>query len=150
MECSKGSGYPTRSRPPYGPHLRSSLGGSCLRVTYFFRVWVRLLVSRSAGPPQIRLLDVTVPSGRLKQLWPVATRTAAAETRCQAYLVAEMQRTPDRAPKPKAAILADCQSRFPGLSERGFDRAWAHAIVVTGAHWRRGGRPRHSRTGPAT
>jgi hypothetical protein len=109
-----------------------------------------IVVARRMGPPNTQLLSPTVPAAKIRKLWPVARPSAAAETRCQAYLVAEMQRTPDRAPKPKAAILADCQSRFPDLSERGFDRAWAHAIIETGAHWRRGGRPRHPRTSSAT
>ena len=95
------------------------------------------------GPSHTQLLSPTVPAAKIRKLWPAGRRTAAAETRCQAYLVAEMQRSPERAPKPKAAILADCQARFPGLSERGFDRVWAHAIVETDAHWSRGGRPRH-------
>jgi hypothetical protein len=113
---------------------------------FFPSLGMPIATAQRMGSPQTRLLDVTVPSRRVKKLSPVAMRTAAAETRCQAYLVAEMQRTPDRAPKPKAAVLADCQFRYPDLSERGFERAWAHAIVATGARWSRGGRPRHHRT----
>lgn len=102
-----------------------------------------IVTARRMGPPHTQLLSPTVPAAKIRKLWPAGRRTAAAETRCQAYLVAEMQRSPERAPKPKAAILADCQARFPGLSERGFDRVWAYAIVETDAHWSRGGRPRH-------
>jgi hypothetical protein len=52
-----------------------------------------------------------------------------------------MKRSPDRAPKPKAGFLADCRARFPGLGERGFNRAWAAAIELIGATgWRKPGR----------
>jgi len=117
---------------------------------FFPSLGTSIAIAQRMGSPHTQLLDVTVPAAKVKKLWPVATPTAAAETRCQAYLIAEMQRTPNRAPKPKAAILADCRLRFPGLSERGFDRVWTHAIATTGAHWSRGGRPRRHRTSSAT
>jgi hypothetical protein len=97
------------------------------------------------GDPQTQLLSATVPAAKLRKLWPAAKRTVAAQTRCQEYLVTEMKRSPDRAPKPKPDFLADCQARFPGLSERGFERAWANAIELTGAvRWRKAGRRRKS------
>jgi len=90
--------------------------------------------------PRTRLL-ATVPAAKVRKLWPAAKRTAAAETRCRAYLITEMQRSLERAPKPKRDFLADCQARFPGLSERGFERAWAKAKALTGAAgWSKAGR----------
>jgi hypothetical protein len=102
-------------------------------------------IAQRIGSPQTRLLDVTVPTAGVRKLWPAAKRTVAAETRCQGYLAAEMRRTRNRSPKPKGDFLADCRARFPGLSERGFERAWASAIKQTGAvNWGKGGRPRKS------
>jgi hypothetical protein len=85
------------------------------------------------GTPQSRLLSATVPAAKVRKLWPVAKQTAGATARCQEYLLTEMKRSPDRSPKSKSDLLADCQARFPGLSERGFERARANAIRQTGA-----------------
>jgi len=102
------------------------------------------IVARRIGPPHTRLLDITVPAAKVRKLWP-AKRTAAAETRCQNYLIAEMKRSLDRAPKAKSELLADCQARFQGLSERGFERAWANAMRLAGAFgWSKAGRRRKS------
>jgi hypothetical protein len=104
-----------------------------------------VVIAQRMGPPQTQLLSPTVPAAKVRKLWPVAKRTAAAETRCQEYLNAEMERSLDRARKPKAEFLADCRFRFPGLSERSFERAWANAIKLTGAvGWSKGGRRRKS------
>jgi len=106
---------------------------------------VPVVIARRIGPPQTRLLSVTVPKAKLRKLWPAAKRTSAAQTRCREYLTTEMERSLDRAPKPKSDFLIDCQARFPDLSERGFERAWAHAVKVTGAvGWSKGGRRRKS------
>jgi hypothetical protein len=96
-------------------------------------VWSTFEIVQRMGPPQTRLLSATVPAAKVRKLWPAAKRTAAAEGRCQQYLITEMKRSPDRAPKSKSDLLADCQARFPGLSGRGFERAWANAIRQTDA-----------------
>ena len=102
-----------------------------------------VVIARRIGPPQTQLLSPTVPAAKIRKLWPAAKRTAAAAMRCQEYLLTEMKRSLDRAPKPKPDFLADCQARFPGLSKRGFERAWANAIRVTGAvGWSKAGRRR--------
>jgi hypothetical protein len=104
-----------------------------------------VVIGQRMGPQEIQLLSATVPAAKVKKLWPTAKRTAAAATRCQEHLVTEMKRSLDRAPNPKPDVLADCQARFPGLSERGFERAWANAIELTGADgWRKPGRRRKS------
>jgi hypothetical protein len=104
-----------------------------------------VVIAQRMGPPQTRLLGATVPAAKLRKLWPVAKRTAAAETRCQEHLVTEMKRSLDRAPNPKRYFRANCQARFLGVTERGFERAWAKAIKRTGAvGWRKAGRPRKS------
>jgi hypothetical protein len=104
-----------------------------------------VVIARGMGPPRTRLLSATVPAAKVRKLWPAAKRTAAAAMQCRKYLVVEMKRSPDRAPQPKPQILAGCQARFPGLSERGFDRAWTDAIAQTGSvGWRKAGRRRKS------
>ena len=100
-----------------------------------------IVIAQKMGAPRTRLLSATVPAAKVRKLWPAAKRTAAAETRCQEYLVTEMKRSLDRAPKPKGDFRADYQARFPGLSERGFERAWARAKRLSGAAgWGRAGR----------
>jgi hypothetical protein len=102
-----------------------------------------VVIAQRMGPPQTQLLSPTVPAAKIRKLWPAAKRTAAAAMRCQEYLLTEMKRSLDRAPKPKPDFLADCQARFPGLSMRGFERAWANAIRLTGAvGWSKAGRRR--------
>jgi hypothetical protein len=99
-----------------------------------------IVIVQKTGAPRTRLV-ATVPAAKVRKLWPLGRRTAAAETRCQAYLVAEMRRSPNRQPKPKRDFLADGQARFPGLSERAFERAWAKAKELTGAAgWGKAGR----------
>ena len=108
-----------------------------------------VVIAQRMGPPQTRLLSATVPAAKVKKLWPVAKQTAAAEARCQKYLITEMKRSPDRAPKSKSDLLADCQALFPGLSKRGFERARANAIRQTGAvGWGKKGRRRKSSLAP--
>jgi hypothetical protein len=100
-----------------------------------------IVIAQSLGAPRTRLLFTTVPAAKVRKLWPLAKRTAAAETQCREYLVTAMRRSPDRQPKPQRDFLADCQERFPGLSERAFERAWANAKILTGAAgWGRPGR----------
>jgi hypothetical protein len=103
------------------------------------------IIAQRMGSPHRRLLDITLPAAKVRKLWPAAKRTAAAQTRCQEYLVTEMSRSPARAPKPKRELLAECLAHFQGLSERGFERAWANAIKRTGAvGWSKAGRRRKS------
>jgi hypothetical protein len=103
------------------------------------------IIAQRMGSPHTRLLDIALPAAKVRKLWPAAKRTAAVQTRCQEYLVTEMNRSPGRAPKPKRELLADCLAHFQGLSERGFERAWANAIKLTGAvGWSKAGRRRKS------
>jgi hypothetical protein len=102
-----------------------------------------IVIAQRMGPPRTRLLRSTLPAAKVRKLWPAARRTAAAEKRAREYLITEIERSFDRAPKSKRELLADCQSRFPDLSGRGFERAWANAIGLTGAvGWAKAGRPR--------
>jgi hypothetical protein len=80
------------------------------------------------GPPQTRLLSATVPAAKVRKLWPAAKQSIAAEAQCQKYLIIEMKRSPDRAPKSSRDLFEDCHARFQGLGKRGFERARAKAI----------------------
>jgi hypothetical protein len=65
---------------------------------------------------------------------------AGAESRCRAWLVEEMRKSPSPR-KAKAEYLAEGKGMFLGLSRRGFDRAWAWAVSATGAtEWTAPGR----------
>jgi uncharacterized short protein YbdD (DUF466 family) len=104
-----------------------------------------VIIARRMGSPRTRIHSLTVPAARVKKLWPAAKLTAVAEAKCREYLSTEMKRSPDRPPKPKHEFFEDCRVRFPGLGERGFERAWAAAIKLTdAADWSKPGRPRKS------
>jgi hypothetical protein len=44
----------------------------------------------------------------------------------------------------KEGYLRAAVDKYPGLSERGFERAWARAIEETQARWNLAGRPKKS------
>ncbi len=65
--------------------------------------------------------------------------SAAAEKACTVDLEKQMRASPDK-PKPKEACWRDAVARFPRLSRKAFDRAWAKAIESSGSfNWRRPG-----------
>jgi hypothetical protein len=104
-----------------------------------------VVIAQRMGPPKTRLLSATVPAAKVWKLWPAAKRTTAAETQCQKYLITEMNRSPDRSPKSKRDLFEVCHARFQGLGKRGFERARANAIRLTGAvGWGQAGRRRKS------
>jgi hypothetical protein len=75
-------------------------------------------MAKRVGSPQTRLLCCTVPAAKVRKLWLAAKLSAVAERRCQEYLLTEIRRSFDRAPKPKHELFADCQARFAGVSGR--------------------------------
>jgi hypothetical protein len=74
--------------------------------------------------------------------------TAAAENRCFRWLIEEMRKSPDSSPKSREDFLVEAKTKFRGLSDRAFERAWKNAINQTGAEaWSKPGRrPGNSRT----
>jgi hypothetical protein len=65
----------------------------------------------------------------------------SAETKCQQWLEEEMQKNPRERPEAKDWYCKQAIKNFSGLSERGFDRAWAAAIKKIGADkWSKAGR----------
>jgi hypothetical protein len=100
-----------------------------------------VVITQRIGHPHTRLLSTTVPAAKVRKLWPAAKLTAAAEAQCKEHLITAMRRSLNRAPKPKRDFHVDCKTRFPGLSDRGFERAWAEAKKLTGATgWGKAGR----------
>jgi hypothetical protein len=72
-------------------------------------------------------------------------RTVSAQTQCQTWLKEQMEASPNQKPKTIKAYWQAADAKWPGLSKRAFDRAWAGAIKGSGAHkWAKGGRPRKS------
>jgi hypothetical protein len=71
----------------------------------------------------------------------VQTRSAEPESLCRAWLEEEMRKSPHRSPKPRDHFLTEALQKFPGLSKRGFGKAWNAANTATGAKWKRAGRP---------
>jgi hypothetical protein len=83
------------------------------------------------------------PAGR--PLLPAAQPlTVKAETDCQVWLVSLMTESRQCRPKKKSTYFEVAQKRFPGLSERAFERAWANAIKETGSNWGKAGAPKKS------
>jgi hypothetical protein len=69
-----------------------------------------------------------------------AASSIQAQSRCRRWLAEQMRQSPSPQ-KAKAGYRADAKTRFPGLSERAFDRAWAGAVEETGAtEWAAPGR----------
>jgi hypothetical protein len=66
--------------------------------------------------------------------------SARAEAHCRAWLAERMKVSPCH-PTPKRKCLEEAKRNFPGLSDRGFVRAWDEAIQTTGAvAWSKAGR----------
>lgn len=78
-----------------------------------------------------------------KAVAPRVSQTAKAESDCRRWLTEQIQKSPHQRPKPRGDFRREALERFPGLSGRGFERAWDAAIESAGALlWRASGRPR--------
>jgi hypothetical protein len=81
----------------------------------------------------------TLPTPELRANTP--RQTIAAETASRRWLVSLMTSSPKASPK-KTSMWIEARRKWPALSRRGFERAWANALAETGASWSRAGRPR--------
>jgi hypothetical protein len=81
----------------------------------------------------------TVPASLVRKRRPISP-TAKAERDCGDWLMELARGSSDKPPKTKPVLLKEAQSRWPKLSERGFNREWAK-VVQAGAKWDRPGRP---------
>jgi hypothetical protein len=97
---------------------------------------------RCSGSPddETVLNDIRLSREDILRRWPdehgrTAPRepgTAGAEYACRLWLTQMMKAKLDQ-PRPKLALRREAKSRFPNLSNRAFDRAWASAISQSGA-----------------
>jgi len=105
---------------------------------------------RSSGPPddERALLDLRLNREQILLRWPDAqgktpspeVGTVGAEYRCRAWLTGLMKADPGN-PQLKQRLHEEAKSRFPNLSDRGFQRAWDFAVRQSGAHsWSAPGR----------
>jgi hypothetical protein len=94
------------------------------------------------------LLNVRLKREAVLQRWPPASgaptpiqpTTMGAENQCRRWLV-EMMKTARTQPRPKQAVCEEALAKFPGLSKRGFGRAWDAAVREANAQaWRASGR----------
>jgi hypothetical protein len=101
--------------------------------------------STATGPTGEKLYAIYVAPG----MGQVQSGDLTPENKCTQWLVDAMTAFPERSPKPRAALIQEAMSLFPGLSERGFDRSLLLARQETGITWISKGR-RPSRDGSAT
>jgi hypothetical protein len=103
----------------------------------------------SASPDDARALqDIRLSRDDVLRRWPGGQGSApphrggtiGAEHGCRLWLISLMKADPNT-PRPKQGLRKEAKARFPGISNRGFDRAWAAAIVQSGAvRWSAPGR----------
>lgn len=86
-------------------------------------------------------LDQPPPATPLIDGHPVTGKsTVGAETKCQAWLK-EISSGNTPKPKSKPKLCEDAMEKFPGLSGKGFDRAWHVSVPDT---WKSAGAPKKS------
>ncbi|MER8654414.1 hypothetical protein [Mesorhizobium sp. M0847] len=104
-------------------------------VIYVWRWEVRRALARAALDSKPRPTLVMVDNVTDMQ----KPSTVADEKRCQKWLQEQMALTPANNPRPKSLWEKEASELFK-VSGRGFDRAWANAIVATGAEaWGKAG-----------
>jgi hypothetical protein len=75
--------------------------------------------------------------------------TIRAEKDCERWLQQLMETSPKKRLQEKRNLLPVARARFPGLSERAFERAWLVAAKTAGADaWIKGGAPPGARKSP--
>jgi hypothetical protein len=73
----------------------------------------------------------------------LSPRPESPEAQCASWLIAEIEKSPDRRPNPRKNFETEARKKFEGLSVPGFDRAWKAAIKDTkNLVWNRGGAPK--------
>ena len=80
-------------------------------------------LSTATGPSGEKLYAIHVAPG----VHRIESGPTTPEEKCTQWLVESMTAFPERSPKPRAALLEQALSMFPGLSKRGFDRCFSSA-----------------------
>jgi hypothetical protein len=93
--------------------------------------------------------SVRVSWAGLMKCFPPAKPTIRAEADCKRWLQRLMKRSPNRRLQEKRDLLLEARTKFMGLSERAFNRAWICAATAAGAGaWIKGGAPSRPRKSP--
>ncbi len=114
---------------------------------FFVKRWRGVfLLRRTEFPMHSREAEERV--WRLTMTMPAVDRQSAvssakAQTDCCKWLIKIMSAAHNaRSRATKHSLLETALQRFPGLSKRGFERAWSRSIEETGANWNLPGRPK--------
>lgn len=111
-------------------------------------LWIVPVLASASPDDERTLLNIRLSRDDVLLRWPNEqgstppheVGTVAAEHRCRLWLLKLMKADPNN-PRPKQALREEAKSRFPKLSNRGFERAWAAAISQSGAdRWSAPGR----------
>jgi len=96
-------------------------------------------------PDETAPVQVVDKPAAVRDETPISAKsTIKTQTLCERWLKQQMAESPVTRPMPKHDYLTAAQAKFQGLSERAFERAWAHAVLETNSKWDRGGAPKKS------
>ena len=96
--------------------------------------WSRegVLVPNTFSDVLIPTLNPAIAQLKSDEHQTVAKLTASAEAKCKNWLIDLMNKHPEN-PIPQKTVKQRAKTKFPGLSDRAFTRAWFAAIDQTGA-----------------
>lgn len=104
-------------------------------------IWTGIILE-CPGPPAGLSLDLRFQQ-IIENKAKSAVLTIAAATQCRFWLQQLVRENPAGRVKRQIDLRQEAQKNWPGLSGRGFDRAWASATTSEeGEMWSKGGRPR--------
>lgn len=86
-------------------------------------------------------VDVAVDTAALDKLVRGFRGSKADEIACTQWLADLMRASPETRPQPKADYLREARDQFHDLTDNGFHRAWAAAILETDSAWGKPGAP---------
>lgn len=127
------------------PLDEQEMDGWSLPLPDFSHNSVGLLLSATAtGPAGEKLYAIHIAPGVASVVESIEGRDA--EKKCQQWVLGLMRQFPERPPKPLPELAKEACSKFPGLSERGFRRAFSITQAQTGNQsWSKAGRLPKSR-----
>ncbi len=99
------------------------------------------------GRPAPAWTHLQIRKSQILERWPRSPSFVSLENGCYRWLFQMMQAAPSDRPKSRAAFLSEAKTRFEGIADRQFHRAWQRAIADSGAKWSKSGRPKSNRSG---
>jgi hypothetical protein len=101
------------------------------RESYVVRWRATMLIRTGQRSQHVRFIHAVTKADQAK---PKRVETkASSEKQCRAWLEGEMTASPNDPRQLRPEWLQEAKERWPDLSERAFDRAWAASILKTGA-----------------